>query len=141
MLDIHVPDGAVGPTRGVQGEPGLAGPRWADESAEASPPPDLGQVPTLLGATDQPSRCARDPRPRRTHSSDVAGLPIESRVLGEHRPLHPLQGRARLDAELIEEPVPGLGVHIEGFRLTARSVERHHQQLPAVLSIGLLGNK
>ena len=48
-------------------------------------------------------------------------------VLVEDRPVELLQGRARVDPELFDEPFAGVGVDGERLRLPAGAVERQHQ--------------
>ena len=54
----------------------------------------------------------------------------EGRVLAEDRLLELAQGRARLDAELVDEQAARVAIDPEGFGLTAGAVERLHQRRP-----------
>lgn len=71
----------------------------------------------------------------------AAGRGVEGRILRKDGLLHALQGGAGLYAELIDEAGPGLGVDIERLGLTARPVQREHEQLPPVLAVRLLGDE
>ena len=70
-------------------------------------------------ATTMIARCRGSARPRRCE--------VESRVLSEDRLLELLEGRARLDPELVDEQPPGLAVDLERLGLATGAVEREHE--------------
>src|SRR5262249_57763871 len=55
------------------------------------------------------------------------GCALETRLLAEDGAVEPLQRRARLDAELVDECAPGVEIRLERLGLAARAVERQHQ--------------
>jgi hypothetical protein len=65
----------------------------------------------------------------------------ERRVLREDLLLELLQGGARLDPELVDEPPAALLEDVERLGLTARAVERQHQLCAAPLAVRLGPNQ
>ena len=65
----------------------------------------------------------------------------EARVLPEDRPLQLLQGRARIEAEILREGFAGFAIDLERVRLAAAAVEREHPLLEEPLAIRLLGRE
>ena len=65
----------------------------------------------------------------------------EARVLPEDRPLQLLQGRARIEAEILREGLAGFAIDLERVGLAAAAVEREHPLLEEPLAIRLLGRE
>jgi len=65
----------------------------------------------------------------------------ERRLLVEHRPLELLERGARLDPELVDEPLPRSAVRLERFGLASRAVEREHELAAQTLAQRMLGNE
>ena len=66
---------------------------------------------------------------------------LERRVLDQDRALQLLQGRARLDPELVDEQPARLLVHLQRLRLTAGAVESEHQLPAQALAQGMRGDE
>ena len=140
MLDVDVPELAGRRGAGLEREPGLAGPGGPRSVARRERSQTSAR--SCSSASLPISRVVVPGRRERVRSlPGLAGRRVERRVLGEHRLLHPLQGGARLDAELIEEPGPGLRIDIERLGLAPRAIEGEHEELPPVLAIGLFGDE
>ena len=60
-------------------------------------------------------------------AGSVPALRCQGRVLAQNRLLELVQGRARLDAELVDEQPPRLPIDLEGLGLPARAVEGAHE--------------
>ena len=58
---------------------------------------------------------------------------LQRRVVLQDGPLQLLQGRARLDAELVDERAASLPVGLQGLRLPAGPVQRRHEVAPQAL--------
>ena len=72
-------------------------------------------------------RCRSRPEPGRTGCG-------ERRVLGQDAGLELSQGRARIDAQLVHQAVPDVGVGPQGLGLASISVEGDDEQLPQALA-------
>ena len=66
---------------------------------------------------------------------------VERGILSEDRLLEVLQGAARLDAELLDEHPPRLGVDLQRLGLTAAAVQRKHQLTARALTQRLAGDE
>ena len=64
----------------------------------------------------------------------------ERRVLTQHRRMQRLQVRTRVETELLGEPLLGLVVGRERVRLSAGSVQRHHELAGELLVEGVCGH-
>ena len=65
----------------------------------------------------QPLRVGRDDQDRSLSRRSGRPLRGQDRVLTEDRLLEPVQGRARLDAEFLDEEPPRLAIDLERFCL------------------------
>ena len=65
----------------------------------------------------------------------------ELRVLAQDRPLELLQGRGRLDPELLDERAPAVTVGLERLGLSARAVQSNHQLAAQALAERLLADE
>ena len=58
--------------------------------------------------------------------------------MGQNTLLHACERRSRLDAEIVRQPRPGLGVRVQRVGLPAGAIQRQHELLPEGLAVGLL---
>ena len=65
----------------------------------------------------------------------------QGRVMAKDRLLELLQGRARLDAELVDEQPPRLAIDLERLGLATRAVERLHEHGPQPLAEWVLADE
>jgi hypothetical protein len=73
------------------------------------------------------------PRPR-------DGLRLQHGLLAQDRRVQLLQGRRRLDSELLDEHLAGLLVSLERLRLASASVQREHELAARALAQRVLAN-
>ena len=66
---------------------------------------------------------------------------LERRILGEDRRFEPLELRARVQAEILDQDVAGAAVGVERVGLAAGAVEREHQLRVQALAEGVLGGE
>ena len=76
---------------------------------------------------------------RRGHFLEVLDLGDRAasdgeRLLAQDRGVHAPQEWARLEAQLLDEKLAALAVHLERLRLPSRAVEREHQLCPQALA-------
>jgi hypothetical protein len=75
-----------------------------------------------------------DPRRDRSGKQEV-------RILAEYPGLQVLQGRTRLDAELLHQGVSGPSVRLQSLGLATRPVQGQHDLGPQALPVGMLGDE
>ena len=71
----------------------------------------------------------------------VAEIGVAGRVLEQDRCLDPLEGLARLDAQLVGHHRARLGVHLECLLAAVLDVEGRHQLAPEPLAGGVFGGR
>ncbi len=129
----------IGVQRGgdLHGQPGLARASGSDQRDEAAPAHRVPQVLQLDAATDE----ARQALPevavragRRAGHRGRAGDRVQRRIVAEHEGLELAQRRAGIDAQLLDQPLPAVGVGAQGLGLTPAPVEREHEQLQQPLA-------
>ena len=88
---------------------------------------------------------AADERRRRLRQRSDTGAHLlgrgQRRIVPEDAALELLQGRAGLEAELIDEQPPGRAVRVEGVLLPSRAVERENVLLVQALTERLFGEQ
>ena len=130
-------------------EPGRRGPKLRRVCHEPGENQHPGRVPHEgLGHREE----RLDPRPVRDGDEDRAlrglrdgdrcrCLDVERRVLPKDRLLQLLQGRARVDSELVDERAARVLVGLESFRLAARAVQGRDETYPQALAERVLCNE
>ena len=83
-------------------------------------------------------RVGRDDQDRALSRRRGRLLRGQLRILAKDRLLELVQGRARLDAELVDEQPPCLAIDLECLGLATRAVERLHERRPQPLAEGML---
>ena len=78
----------------------------------------------------EPPRLGRDDHDRSPARRGRRRLRAQGRVLAKDRLLELVQGRARFDAELVDEELSRFAIDLERFDLTTRAVERPHEYGP-----------
>ena len=111
--------------RGARGREIVVGSQEARENDLARRPSRERRGDSEQGA--ETSHVARDDHDRPLPLLVGPALRCQGRVLAENRLLEGLQGRARLDAQLVDEQPSRLPIDLEGLGLPARAVEGAHE--------------
>jgi hypothetical protein len=115
------------------GEPGAIGDQPGDDH--------LARRPQGERLRDREQRFRRPVAQPRDQDRALRGRrlrELEPRVLAQHRTLQPLERRARLDPQLVDEHAAGRLVGGQRLGLAARPVEREHQLPAQTLAEGVL---
>jgi hypothetical protein len=132
-----VPELRLERIRDREAESRLAGSARPGERDEprALVPEQCGDGRELEPAADE-RRGGQRERPRRA-GRRLGG--VEARLLPEDRPFQLLEGRARVEAELLRQDLAGVAVDLERFRLASAAVEREQALLEEPLAVRMLG--
>ena len=117
-------------------DPGRPGDQHELAAATRGALPAREQPVQLGGAAED-----RGPRGGRELVGQLGGLRRQPRILPEDRLLQVAQLRARLDAELADEPLARVLVGVERLGLAAAAVEREHQLGGEALVRRVLGHQ
>ena len=108
-----------------------------DELARGSSSERLGDREQVV----EPLRVGCDDQDRSLSRRRGRPLRGQGRVMAKDRLLELVQGRARLDAELLDEQPPRLAIDLERLGLATRAVERLHERRSQPLAERMLADE